>query len=731
MGSSPLEKIGYVAVIEGYGMFTSQMKGMAGDFGKVSAEQDKATKTSERAKTATEKLNAGLSTMRSTVSTVAAGLLAFTGVFQKAFEFGREGAAVLQMRESFDRLMTSIGASPDILDKLRKASNGTVSDLDLMSSTMTLLAGVSDEMALELANAAPGILNIAKAAAKLNPALGDTTFFYNSLMTGIKRGQPLIIDNTGLQLKMAEALDKFAAQTGRSSEELSANEKTLALLNATMEAGDQLIKQVGGTTDAATDSFDQMKVVTGQLGTTLKTILAPGITSAASAAVTLLTMNKSIKDAFKDQVPVIADNARNYRRYVEIMQETAKNAGYVTKVTEDGIEVFERQGTALVRVEEDLGILTEKQYEMKDSAEALTERQQAYVDLLSSSADTMNPYLDALQETRNATQDVDYASQDLYSANQALVGSIMDGTNEFINLNTVLDQTMSKEDLLAKQTAEAKVAYSELQTFMAGKLGEEIQSFTGKQEDLRAKMGEVNAKMQVFKDKGQDLTAAEREELAQLQSEYDNLKAQYDENAAAHKLATSSILFDLTAQALAVSGIPYAEQVEILGEIAAQWGLIDDDTKTAYNAIGEYIGQLQAGKITAEELAALINKLNMDVTVDVHWDVDPAPNLPIPGTQVLPVPGTQPFIPAPGTQEEERIPTAKGANFIVPPGYYQDNFPLNVQSGEHVIVIPREQVNRQQVYNNQRSNNFNINVHTNASAQSIYQSYPSAKFAIQ
>jgi len=579
---------------------------------------------------------------------------------------------------------------------------------------MTLLAGVSDEMALELAQAAPGILNIAKAAAKLNPALGDTTFFYNSLMTGIKRGQPLIIDNTGLQLKMSEALEKYALGLGKSSDQLTANERTMALLNATMEAGDQLIKQVGGSTDAATDSFDQYTVATTNLGNALKTILVPGLTSAASASVSLLTLNRSMKEAFRATVPAILENSSTYDQYIESLKKTAKNAGLVIKETENGIEVYKRQGMWLLKTNDDYGILTQAQYTAKDSTQALTERQEAYVKLLESSTDTMNPYLDALKASKEKVTDLDHVSQDLYASNQELVGSIMNGTNEFINLNTILDQTMSKEELLAKQTAAAKVAFDELKIFMAGKLGDEIENFTDKQEDLRAKMGEVNSEMQVFKDKGDKLTEKEREELTKLQSQYDDLKNQYNTNAMEHQKATSSILFDLTAQALAVSGIPYAEQVAILGEIAAQWGLIDEDTQTAYNAIGEYIGQLEAGKITAEELRALINKLNMDVTVNVQWDVDPAPNLPIPGTQVLPVPAY-----------------AKGANFIVPPGYNADNYPMRVQSGEHVIVIPREQVNRQQVYNNQRSNNFNINVHTNSSTQSIYQSYQSAKLAIQ
>ena len=30
-----------------------------------------------------------------------------------------------------------------------------------------------------------------------------------------------------------------------------------------------------------------------------------------------------------------------------------------------------------------------------------------------------------------------------------------------------------------------------------------------------------------------------------------------------------------------------------------------------------------------------------------------------------------------------------GADFIVPPGYPNDSYPMRVQSGEHVIVIPR------------------------------------------
>ena len=59
---------------------------------------------------------------------------------KKAYDFGKEGAAILQTRDSFDRLMASMGAGPDVLQRLQAASRGTVDDMTLMSSTMTLLA---------------------------------------------------------------------------------------------------------------------------------------------------------------------------------------------------------------------------------------------------------------------------------------------------------------------------------------------------------------------------------------------------------------------------------------------------------------------------------------------------------------------------------------------------------------------------------------------------------------
>ena len=192
------------------------------------------------------------------MGTVAAGAAAAGVAMKKAFDLGREGAVIAQTTESFGLLLEKVGAAPDLLDDLSEAARGTVNDFDLMTSTATLLAGTSGELATALAASTPELLEIAKAANKLNPALGSTTFLYESLARGIKRSSPLILDNLGLVIKIGDANQKLADRLGKSVDQLTAEQKQLALLNDTMRAGQELIQQVGGDIDAQTDSYDRL-----------------------------------------------------------------------------------------------------------------------------------------------------------------------------------------------------------------------------------------------------------------------------------------------------------------------------------------------------------------------------------------------------------------------------------------------------------------------------------------
>lgn len=225
--------------------------------------------------------------LNTTLGVIKNSLAAVTGAavtLQQAFEFSKQGAELNQLTESFGLMNQEVFKTPDLLNQMSAAVNGTIKETDLMRGLLTLTAGTSREMSQAMAEAAPQLLEIAKASNKLNPALGDTAFLYESISRGIKRGSPLILDNLGIVVKIEEANQKWAAANGVLVSSMTAEEKTMALLNAVMESGDTLIAQVGGNVDSQADAWARLEV---QLSTTLdkyKILLAEGLSPWMEAA---------------------------------------------------------------------------------------------------------------------------------------------------------------------------------------------------------------------------------------------------------------------------------------------------------------------------------------------------------------------------------------------------------------------------------------------------------------
>lgn len=197
---------------------------------------------------------------------------------KKAFDFANEGAQLKQLEQSFDLMNERVFKTPDLLAKMRTSVRGTISDTKLMAGLLTLTAGTSEELGKSFADAAPKLLEIAKASNKLNPQLGDTAFLYDSIAKGIKRASPLILDNLGIVVKVEAANQKYADALGKTVAALTAEEKQQALLNAVLESGDRLIQQVGGNVDSAADSYAALQIESQNLTNELKMLAADGLT---------------------------------------------------------------------------------------------------------------------------------------------------------------------------------------------------------------------------------------------------------------------------------------------------------------------------------------------------------------------------------------------------------------------------------------------------------------------
>jgi len=176
----------------------------------------------------------------------------------------------------------------------------------------------------------------------------------------------------------------------------------------------------------------------------------------------------------------------------------------------------------------------------------------------------------------------------------------------------MLDAASAAQDLTGplEETKEALDANADslnyLKSLMAGAVGDEMTEFGAKQEELRAKALELQGTISTSYGKARDDARASLAEVNQSLAD----------NAAAHEDATKRILFDIAAQQLAVDGLTSVE-LQSLNMLAEQWGLVEQGTAAATQAILEATGQLAADQNPEAFVENLdnINKILLDGSI--------------------------------------------------------------------------------------------------------------------
>ena len=158
------------------------------------------------------------------------------------------------MRRGFDNLTKSAGFSAQTFNKLKKATDGTMSSMDLMKqANNAMLLGIfesDDQMA-----------KMFDTAQRLAQALGkDAAFGIESLVTGMGRQSKLMLDNLGIMVKAEDAYKNFANQLGTTVEGLTDQQRKQAFVNEAMKEANSLVKSLGAEQLTTADSISQMKV---------------------------------------------------------------------------------------------------------------------------------------------------------------------------------------------------------------------------------------------------------------------------------------------------------------------------------------------------------------------------------------------------------------------------------------------------------------------------------------
>lgn len=252
-----------------------------------------------------------------------AGVAGAAAIGKMAWELGEVGQIAITTERSFNNLMRSVGISASIIDEYATAADGTIAKTDLMRMASVALAGTTGELSSEMARLLPTLIEGARAASALNPAMGDASFMLQSLVSGVKRGSPMLIDNTGIVLKLGEANEAMAQRVGKSVEQLSAQEKSLAILYATADAVPTLVNQVGDAMDETATSSARLKVSWQELREEFGKEIAPSVTG----------VQKGLTDLFSGLTAGLQDDRLTLAR-----QELERlEAAYQTNVTsQDG-----------------------------------------------------------------------------------------------------------------------------------------------------------------------------------------------------------------------------------------------------------------------------------------------------------------------------------------------------------------------------------------------------------
>ena len=283
MPNDDIQRIGVETVVESLDKFTRDMR----EYGKSLSESSKQTTDFQKTTENTKKTGKNFSDamkgmtgdMKGLIQNFVSGIpvigqfgAALTGLLLNPVvlatagiaalvvgitKLGTRGGEIEGIRTAFANIIAPVleadESVQDFIDNLRTAAGGAISEVDLMTRANLALAGATGDVRDTFARALPQLLQVAQVQAAATGQSVD--FLFESLITGIKRGSPLLIDNTGLVLNMTDAYEEFARQNNTTVEALTDAEKQIALINATLAAGNQAIEAAGGIqTNAASES---------------------------------------------------------------------------------------------------------------------------------------------------------------------------------------------------------------------------------------------------------------------------------------------------------------------------------------------------------------------------------------------------------------------------------------------------------------------------------------------
>ncbi len=203
------------------------------------------------------------------------------------------------------------GGGEAMLAQLREQSGYMIADRDLMKSYNLAAQLVSKTFADQLPDAMKYLTKVAAATGQ------SMDYMMDSLVRGVGRVSPMILDNLGIQVDLGEANAKYARSIGKTTDQLTKQEQQTAVTNEVME---QLARNTASMPDVlgtASQGLGSLNVMWQNFKDQIGTAALPALQS-------VLTLFQELQPYLQEAATWIADLARSWAQgFAEIVARAA------------------------------------------------------------------------------------------------------------------------------------------------------------------------------------------------------------------------------------------------------------------------------------------------------------------------------------------------------------------------------------------------------------------------
>ena len=360
-------------------------------------------------------------------STIRSKLLLFNfamglGVAQ-LIKFTEQATKLQDVRRAFDTLQGGAGRGAIAINKLKEATDDTVSEFDLFQqANNAMILGVtknSDEMA--------EMFDIAQ---RLGQALGrDTKESVESLITGIGRQSRMMLDNIGIVVKSDEAYKAYADELGITVEQLTEAERKTAFLQATMEAAREKVAGLSDEQLSNSQELQRMKVAAVEAAAALGEALMPIVIPLAKGLTLLAQGAKLVFEAFDPSK--IGLTFIDTVEELEFLKSTLKGTeGTIKALGGKFVDTFGVMSVEFAQQDSNTQRLTEEYFLLIDQIKELEERMRELLELDNEKPAVIEREITARQRLLGVLTEEQQKKLEIGQAGLAIAGEMLGQFND-------------------------------------------------------------------------------------------------------------------------------------------------------------------------------------------------------------------------------------------------------------------------------------------------------------